>query len=82
MSEQLDCHAVMRRLRDYLDGEMTAERIAAIRAHLAVCQRCYPQFDMEGAFLHALAAARREYPRPEAVKSRVVAALRSVGYRG
>jgi anti-sigma factor RsiW len=35
MTEMLDCDAVMRQLWDYLDGELTAEREQAIRAHLA-----------------------------------------------
>ncbi len=80
MSERLDCHQVMQQLWDYLDGELTAERMEAIRAHLAVCQRCYPQYHVERSFLQAIAAARREHPRPDEVKRRVLEALRSEGY--
>ena len=43
MTEMYDCDAVMRQLWDYLDGELTLDREAAVRAHLAVCKRCYPQ---------------------------------------
>jgi anti-sigma factor (TIGR02949 family) len=80
MTEMLDCDAVMRQLWDYLDGELTAEREQAIRAHLAMCQRCYPQFDFEAAFLRALSEGRREHSRPDALKERVLRALRLEGY--
>lgn len=80
MTEMLDCDAVMRQLWDYLDGELSPEREEAIRAHLAMCQRCYPQYDFERGFLTSLAASRREHSRPQAVKARVLAALRAEGF--
>lgn len=78
--EMLDCDAVMRQLWDYLDGELTPPREAAVRAHLAVCKRCYPQFHFEEAFIKAVSASRREHSRPDAIKSRVLAALRAEGF--
>jgi len=80
MTEMLDCDAVMRQLWDYLDGELTPEREAAIRTHVAVCKRCYPQYDFESAFLRALGAARRSHSRPEMLKARVLDALRAEGF--
>ena len=79
-TEMLDCDAVMRQLWDYLDGELSPGREAAIRAHLEVCKRCYPQYNFERAFTKALAASRREHPRPDAINSRVLAALRAEGF--
>ncbi|MFN2565046.1 MAG: zf-HC2 domain-containing protein [Gemmatimonadaceae bacterium] len=76
----LDCDAVMRQLWDYLDGELTEERMAAIREHLALCGRCYPQYDFEQAFLDTLVRARREHSDPEGVKRRVMTALQSEGF--
>lgn len=76
----LDCDAVMRQLWDYLDGELTPDREAAVRDHLAVCKRCYPQYDFEKAFVRALAASRREHSRPDALRTRVLAALRAEGF--
>jgi anti-sigma factor (TIGR02949 family) len=80
MRPMLDCDAVMRQLWDYLDGELTDERMAAIREHLALCGRCYPQYDFEQAFLETLARARREHSDPERVKRRVLVALQSEGF--
>lgn len=75
----VDCDTVMRQLWDYLDGELTAERMAAIRAHLAVCARCYPQYEFERAFLTALERAQRQPSHPAALRDRVATALRLEG---
>jgi anti-sigma factor (TIGR02949 family) len=75
----VDCETVMRQLWDYLDGELTAERMAAIRAHLAVCARCYPQYEFERAFLTALARAQQHPSDPRALSARVASALRDEG---
>jgi anti-sigma factor (TIGR02949 family) len=80
MTEMLDCDAVMRQLWDYLDGELTPETEDAIREHLAVCERCYPQYSFESAFLRALAAGRRTHSRPELLKARVLGLLRAEGF--
>ena len=75
----LDCDAVMRQLWDYLDGELTEERMEAIRAHLAVCARCYPQYEFERTFLKTLARVRREHSDYDRLRARVMAALRDEG---
>ena len=75
-----DCDAVMRQLWDYLDDELTADRMEAIRAHLKMCDRCQPQAEFEKAFLRALARARREHSNPPGVAQRVRAALAERGY--
>lgn len=80
MTEMLDCDAVMRQLWDYLDGELTPETEDAIRAHLAVCKRCHPQYSFEAAFQRALAAVRRTHSRPDALKARVLGLLRAEGF--
>jgi hypothetical protein len=44
-------------LYHYLDGELTDERMAAVRAHLDRCAGCLPSADFERAFLEALDVA-------------------------
>jgi anti-sigma factor (TIGR02949 family) len=78
--EMLDCDAVMRQLWDFLDGELTPDREAAIRAHLDVCKLCHPQHDFEKLFLRALSESRREHSSPEKIKDRVLAVLRAEGF--
>ena len=66
----IDCHEVMKRLWEYLDGELPAADVDEVRAHLAECGRCYPQYQFQLAFLAALMRAGRAPggPRPEFVK--------------
>jgi mycothiol system anti-sigma-R factor len=80
MEPMLDCTAVMKQLWDYLDGELSAERMAAIEAHVKMCGRCSPQVEFERAFLKALAAARGEGTSSESLRERVVKQLRTRGY--
>ncbi|HVA58570.1 MAG TPA: zf-HC2 domain-containing protein [Gemmatimonadaceae bacterium] len=77
--EMLDCETVMQQLWDYLDEELTPDRMAAIRTHLSMCARCYPQYEFERAFLAALNGAQAEHSDPEALRERVADALRADG---
>jgi anti-sigma factor (TIGR02949 family) len=77
----LDCDAVMRQFWDYLDGELTPERIAAIEAHVAMCERCAPHIAFERAFKAALRSARSVPIDTRALGERVRAALRAEGFR-
>jgi anti-sigma factor (TIGR02949 family) len=82
MMPMLDCSDVMRQLWDYLDHELTPDRMDAVAAHLAVCHRCYPQYNFERAFLRALKGARDEGLAPPALHGRVLAALHEEGLTG
>ena len=76
----LDCESVMRRLWDYLDGELTPERMSQIREHIAMCKRCYPQYEFERSFLGALAARRRQHSDPERLRTQLMVALQEQGF--
>ena len=60
----LDCRAVMEVLWDYIDGELPASKVAAVREHIEICKRCYPQYAFQIAFLEALAALKESVPPP------------------
>jgi anti-sigma factor (TIGR02949 family) len=75
----LDCESVMRQLWDYLDGELTSDRMTAIRTHLELCKRCYPQYEFEQSFLAAVGAHRRQHSDPPRMRARVADALRAQG---
>ncbi len=62
----VSCQEVIGQMWDYLDGELPAERAAAIADHLAECARCYPQYRFEYAFLAAVARQRAQGPSPSA----------------
>lgn len=54
----LDCEQTVRRLWDYLDGEVGTSELAAIDAHLASCDPCTAHFAFERRFLTAVRSAR------------------------
>lgn len=78
-ASMLDCESVMRRLWDYVDGELTPERMEEIRTHVEMCKRCYPQYQFERSFLDAISARRRTHSDPERLRANLLAALQSKG---
>ena len=75
----LDCGSVMRQLWDYVDGELTPQRMEEIRVHVEMCQRCYPQYEFERSFLDAIASRRRTHSDPERLRAKLLEALKAHG---
>ena len=80
MMPMTDCDAVMRQFWDYLDGELTAETMAAIDAHVQMCSHCNPHIQFERAFKAALRSAREPVAELTPLRDRVRAALAAAGY--
>ncbi len=80
MAPMLDCESVMRQLWDYLDGELTVDRRTAIRSHIELCKRCYPQYEFEQAFLAAIAASAPSHAHPDRLRRNLLAALEKEGF--
>lgn len=78
----IDCETAVRRLWDYLDGELDPTRTAEVESHLAVCRLCPPHFAFARALVAAIEATERAGTPPDALRSRVLAALRAEGYQG
>lgn len=68
--ELIPCDHVVSQLWAYIDGELTPERTEQIRAHLEVCQRCFPQYDFQQAFVGFLAQHSAQ-PIPSGLRRRV-----------
>ena len=81
-TQPIDCGSALRQLWDFLDGELTPDRIDAIRRHIEICSRCFPHYDFEKAFLEALATTRPDCRAPESLRCKVEAALKEVGFGG
>ncbi len=79
MTPMLDCEAVMRQLWDYLDGELTSDRMSLIAGHLDLCKRCDPHYDFERSFLDAIAGSARAHSDPERLRATLLSALRARG---
>jgi anti-sigma factor (TIGR02949 family) len=69
--QTIDCHAAANRLYDYLDGELTAEVEATVRAHLAACAVCFKLFEFEEAYLAFLRARTRAKAAPDHLRRQV-----------
>lgn len=78
----IDCETAVRRLWDFLDGELGAMSNAEVEIHLATCARCVPHFTFATGMLDAVAASRRVPGDLEPLRARVVAALETSGFRG
>lgn len=70
----IDCGEVMVRLYEYLDEELDSDTVGKIQKHLELCQRCYPRFDFEKAFLRFLTEQGRVTTPPE-LRKRIFASL-------
>jgi mycothiol system anti-sigma-R factor len=60
----VSCRELIEQLWDYLDAELSPERMQELSAHLAECARCYPKYQSEFAFLEAVARQRGRLPGP------------------
>ena len=78
----LDCLGAVRRLWDYLDGELSEWDARAIDEHLSACAACPPHFAFERELLRALATARTEHPDPASLRVRLRDALARDRYAG
>lgn len=77
-----DCVAAVRQLWDFLDDELTDERMAAVREHLRDCSACLPHAEFGERFLAALHETREDRTCPAVVRARVLEALRAAGLTG
>lgn len=77
----MDCRSAMQQLFDYLDEELTDERMAAVAEHLRDCRACHPHYDFEKLVLDTLHSLREEHAAPSELRARVVDALQREGMR-
>ena len=77
-----ECADVLRQLWEFLDEELTDERMVAVRAHLDRCAGCYPEYDFERIFLEAVAATGRQRCASVALRERILEQLRAAGFPG
>ncbi len=77
-----ECADVLRQLWEFLDEELTAERMVAVRAHLNKCAGCYPEYDFERIFLDAVAATGRQRCASADLRERILDQLRAAGFTG
>lgn len=77
--DRLNCRAAMAQLWDYLDEELTEDRMEAVKEHLSACRSCLPHEEFAKAFLDAIGSCRPEGEMPAEVRARVMRRLRDEG---
>lgn len=73
------CDEVLERIYEFLDGELTPEVDARIRAHLAACSRCVPHFEHERVFLRFLERHAQIEQAPPSLRRRIFLSLMAEG---
>lgn len=69
-----DCDDALTQLYEYIDGELTPDRRATIKAHLDDCGPCLDAVDFEDALRKVLADRCRDTV-PDALRQKVAAAI-------
>lgn len=73
--EMMPCGEVMERLWAFLDGELDASDEAAVRRHLEMCNRCYPQYDFQRAYFEFTRRVRKTDGAPPELRRRLFQAI-------
>jgi len=81
-TRDIDCLTAVRQLWDYLDEELTDQRMDTVRRHLVRCERCLPHHDFARHFLDAVRATRDERLMPAELRARVMQLLAEAGFAG
>ena len=71
----LTCAQAIEKIYEFLDGELTPAVEESIRAHLAVCRRCYPGFRHEEVFLRFIEQRAHMEKAPPELRRRVMRML-------
>lgn len=72
----LDCLAVIQAMYDYLDDELTTERLVAMQGHLATCTGCRQHVEMARCFLARLSCLPIDPQDLAALSDKVRSAIR------
>jgi anti-sigma factor (TIGR02949 family) len=75
--EPVDCEETKVRVHEYLHQELQEPQMEAITAHLANCENCEREYDIEVVFNQVIQHSCDEAPPPELAK-RVLDRLREI----
>lgn len=77
-TDEHDCDDAVARLYEYLDGELDAESLQVVEAHLGHCSPCLEAFDFESELKRVVASKCAERI-PEDLKVRLLELLGGSG---
>ena len=67
----IPCEHVLDRLWDFLDGELPPEDEEAVKKHLDICKRCYPQYNFQRAYFEYTRRIQDRDHAPPALRRRL-----------
>ena len=79
--QSIDCREAMRQLYDYLDGELSEERMQLIRRHLESCAPCYAHATFEQDLLAVLASGWQNVAASSQLRARIKDSLALAGHQ-
>ena len=67
-----DCSEVLHRIYEYLDGEMSADDVRRVAAHLNECQPCLAEHDLDMALKQVVRRSCAAETAPVAVRMQIL----------
>ena len=74
---QFDCQETKRHVHEYLHNELSDAEIKEITSHLATCDSCEGDYDVENALNNAITRSCGEVP-PQELAERILAKVRDL----
>jgi mycothiol system anti-sigma-R factor len=80
ITDGINCREAMQQLYDYLDGELSAEKMQVIRQHIETCKPCYAHAEFERDLLLVIAAGWKDVSASQQLRERIRARLEEAGF--
>jgi anti-sigma factor (TIGR02949 family) len=71
-SRRITCEDALRRVHEFLDGELDDVSPDQVRGHFDICQRCYPHLRFEESFRKAVQRAAGRETAPAELRERLL----------
>jgi mycothiol system anti-sigma-R factor len=75
---ETDCGEVLRRLYEYLDGELTTHDLGRIRQHLVECGPCLSEHHLDAALQALLRRSCAGESAPQALRARIMVQITQI----
>ena len=73
-----ECSEVLHRIYEYLDGEMSPDDVRRVASHLAECQPCLAEHDLDVALKQAVRRSCSGESAPAAVRLQIMQRITTV----
>lgn len=70
-----DCSEVLHRIFEYLDGEMSADDVRRVAAHLGECRPCLAEQDLDVALKQVVRRSCQGETAPMAIRTQIMARI-------